>query len=493
MALTPARRSAAGPTLYAFSRVWAQLAGGILFLVTSVRISPGEFGEFAIATSIFGALMVCVGQGTYEYVIKARDSATAPATVFLINMTTATLAALATYVITLVIPHIVEGKSISKMLTLLIPAFYLLGMNGLLEAVIMKHGEITKVAVASIVTETVALVVALVALFNGAGVLALVFQRITREVTLMLTYVLTSKWSPQFNWRLDEAWKVIAFAKDIVATRFIGMGTTAAVDVMIGAVLSTADAGLYRLAMRMLTMGSDVLFQPLRAMMWVSLPPLQDNAREFSRTALRLLEVFGVGYFAIMVGAALVAGPVFVLAFDPEWSRAIVVVYILVLARLLIMPSFLAETVFALKSRTRSLTRAAVINATLTTAAALVVAPHGLVPYCIASVVVMILNQVYVVPILAQSGQISPVAQAKLFAKLSLNALVMIAVVAPLLAWGPGIGVTDWTLVACAVFVGAAAYILAARKFTPDGYAAYEDAILSAVSRGRRLLLRGPA
>ncbi|MFN3523116.1 MAG: oligosaccharide flippase family protein [Phenylobacterium sp.] len=487
MAQPPPRRSAAGPTLYAFSRVWAQIAGGVLFLATSVRIGPAEFGEFAIATSIFGALSVFVGQGTYEYVIKARESDNAAPTVFFVNLLTASLASVLAIVVGLAIPHIVHSESIGRMLMLLIPAFYLLSMNTLMESVIMKHGEIKKVAVASLVTETVALGVALTALMSGAGVLALVFQRITREGVIMLSYAVTSRWSPRIAFHFDEAAKALAFARNIIATRFIGLGSVAAVDVLIGAGLGTADAGLFRLVSRLLTMASDVLFQPFRAMMWVSLPPLQHDRAAFGRTSLQLLEVFGVGFFALMAGAALIAGPVFPLVFDPEWHNAASIVLILAVARLVGIPAYLCEVVFALQNRTGTMAATALFGAVLSAAAAFLVAPYGLLPLAFSMVAVAIVTQIYVLPAVARSSGMPIMAYLGLVGRLSLNAAMMTAFVGPWVLLTPRIGLSGWALVASAVMIGAAVYAVAARRFTPHGYGAYEGAVLSGFNRLRRL------
>lgn len=488
MSLTPKRISAAGPTLYAASRVWAQIAGGILFLATSVRISPGEFGEFAIATSIFGALSVCVGQGTYEYVIKARESKTAAPTVFCINLTTASLVSLLAIVIGMVIPHIVDGKHIGKMLTLLVPAFYLLGMNTLMESVIMKHGEITKVAAASLVTETVALGVALGALVGGAGVLALVFQRLTREGMIMATYAVTSRWKPQLVFEFAEARRALMFARNIVITRFIGMGSVAAVDVLIGALLTTADAGLFRLASRLLTMVSDVLFQPFRAVSWVSLAPLQNDKAAFGPTSVRLLEVFGVGYFAVVAGVALVAAPIFPLVFQPDWERAAPVVLALAVARLISMPTMISEVILALKNRTAFMTTAAMITIGLNVGAAYLAGPHGLVVFGWSATVVAVITVLVVMPVIARASDLPIGVYVRLSARLGLNVAAMVAVVAPWLQLAPGVGVTGWPLVLIAIVLGAMAYLLAAKRFTPVGFDAYESVVLGSLRRVRLVM-----
>jgi O-antigen/teichoic acid export membrane protein len=485
------KHASGGATLYALSRIWLQLAGGILFLVTSVRISPSEFGEFAVAASTFAALTVFVGQGTYEYVMKERDNPRAAPTVFFLNMSTATLAAVAALIAAFVIPMIIEGRNASRMLTMLAPAFYLMALSTLMESVIMKRGQITKVAVASLVTETVALVIALVALFRGAGVLALVYQRLSREAMILAAYGVTTKWRPQIDFSMAEARRAVLFAKDIVATRFIGMGSTAALDVTIAAVLSTADAGVYRLVQRLLNMGSDVIYQPFRAIMWVRLPPLQNDIKAFGRTALEVLEVYAVGLFAILVGVALIAAPAFPLVFDPEWHDVGVVVIIVAVSRLILTPGSLSEVVFALSNRTAILTRSALLLAVLSLVSAFVAAPFGLMPFLFSQIVVALISEVYVLPHIAAATGVPIREYLKMMLRLTLASLVMVALVSPWLHFGPIVGIDGWPLVGTAVLFGALAYLASARRFSPVGYAAYEDTAVSLFNRIRSRLSGG--
>lgn len=466
----------------------AQVCSAILFLLTSAAVSPTEFGEFAIATSIFLALATCVGHGTYEYIIKARESKTAVPTVFLLNLASATLMTIAVAAIIGVIPHIVDGPAIPKLLALLSPAFFLMALNTLMEGVALKHGEVTKVGVASIASETVALIAALAALYGGAGIYALVIQRLIREGTITCIYGLTSRWEPRILFDVNEAKWATKFALAIVTTRFIQMGSSAGVDLIVGARLSVADAGLFRLVTRLLTVGSDVLYQPFRAAMWVSLPPLQKDHEAFSRTAFYLLEVFGVGLFATMAGSALIAAPAFDLAFSPDWQRAVPVVYAIALARLFTLPQMASEFVFALKSRMTIMTTGAIVSSLLGIGAALLSAPGGLYVFAAAQIAVSIINQLWIVPIMSTSGHMAIPTLLSLMGRLSLNIIAMMAIAGPWCFVLRRDGWADIPVIVSTIVIGALVYILAARKFTPAGYRAYADALADGGKYCRRVI-----
>ena len=96
-------------------------------------------------------------------------------------------------------------------------------------------------------------------------------------------------------------------------------------------------------------------------------------------------------------------------------------------------------------------------------------------------IAITIINEIIALPVLAKSGNMPVPTMLRLMATLSLNAAAIIAVSAPLVVLGPSFGLTGWPLVGATVSLGGLIYILAARKFTPDGYMAYEDAFASAL------------
>ncbi len=476
----------AGAVLFSASRIWTQIAAAILFLAAAGILTPAGLGEFLIAASIYTALSVIVGQGVYEYVLKEHDSQTAPVTAFVFNMATATIAAAAAFGISFLLPHILHSDNSATLLRYLAPVFYLDAMALLMECVILRQGGIARTAIATIVAETAGLLAGLASLFAGLGIIALVIQRVTRGAAYVAVYGVSYSWRPRLGFDRADARAIIRFIPAIISSRGINAGSTALIDLTIGSLLSLGDAGLFRLANRLLTIGSDLLFQPFKALLWVELPPLRRDSAAFAAKLMQLTEIFGAGYFAVVWGMALIAGVALPLLLGPEWQAASSAVMALGLARLISMPMSAAEAVFALNNRNRLIVWSSVIGSIVSVAVIYVAAPYGLLWTSIGFAFVSLLTLVFLLPFMLQAGGIPLSSMLSLIVRLSANAVAMTAVVAPWLAFAPNFGVTNWMLVASGIGLGAAAYLLAARIFTPASLTAYLRPVVKIMRRAGR-------
>jgi O-antigen/teichoic acid export membrane protein len=478
-----------GSALLAFSRVWVQITGTLLFLAISIAVDPSEFGAFAIAASIYGALALIVGHGVYEYVMKMYDSPTAPVTGFFLNMASAAAAAALAITISFFLTPLLKTAVVGHLLRLLVPAFLLQGCNTLMESVLMRRGQLGTVAILTMVADTLALGVAVAFLGFGVGALALVIQRVSREGILTVGFALSRRWQMRFAFDLREAKDILRFAQNIIMARGIGAGAAAITDLFIGTVLSVADAGLLRLANRLVNMGSDILFQPFRSALWVRLPPLRDDPKEFARVTLEMTEVFGVGFFAIIGGMALTASAALPLVLGQKWQSAVPVVCALAIGRLVSMLNCSAEAVLALRDRVRFVVLSSMWGSILTFAAIVVSAPYGIFWCGVAIATANLLSQFYTLPVIAQCCDLKILDFIKLMLRLTANALVMALVVVPWLMLGDRLGLHAWTVVVSAILVGAIAYALAARRFTRPGYSAYEAPLLETFRWAKKFLM----
>jgi O-antigen/teichoic acid export membrane protein len=478
-----------GSALLAFSRVWVQVTGAVLFLAISIALEPSEFGEFAIAASVYSALALIVGHGVYEYVMKMHDSPTAPVTGFFLNMACAAATAALAIVISFFLTPLLKTAVVGHLLRLLAPTFFLQGCNTLMESVLMRRGQVGTVAILTMVADTLALGVALVFLGFGAGALSLVIQRLSREGILTAGFGLSRRWQMRFAFDFQEAKEIVRFAQNIIMARGIGAGAAAITDLFIGTALSVADAGLFRLANRLVNLGGDILFQPFRSTLWVRLPPLRYSPAPFARATLEMTEVFGVGLFAVLGGMAVTASAALPLVLGQKWQGAVPVVCVLAIGRLVSMPNCSAEAVLALRDRERFMVVSSIWGSILTLAAMVVSAPYGIFWCGVAAAVAGLLSQFYMLPVMADCCGLKILDFVKLMLRLTANALVMALVVVPWLVLGDRLGLQAWLLVVSAVLVGAIAYGLAARRFTPLGYLAYERPLVETFQQAKKHLI----
>jgi O-antigen/teichoic acid export membrane protein len=360
-----------GSALIAFSRAWVQVTGAVLFLAILIALEPSEFGEFAIAASIYSALALIVGHGVYEYVMKMHDSPTAPVTGFFLNMACAAATACLAIAISFFLTLCSKRRSLASAEAA--------GSDFFPARLQHPDGKRSDASRASGYSgdldygaDTLALGVALAFLGFGAGALALVIQRLSREGILTGAFALSRRWEMRFAFDFQEAKQILRFAQNIIMARGIGAGAAAITDLFIGTALSMADAGLFRLANRLVNLGTDILFQPFRSTLWVRLPPLRHIPAPFARATLEMTEVFGVGLFAVIGGMAVTASAVLPLVLGQKWQGAVPVVCALAIGGLISMPNSSAEAVLALRDRVRFMVVSSIWGSILTLAAIVV-------------------------------------------------------------------------------------------------------------------------
>jgi O-antigen/teichoic acid export membrane protein len=290
----------------------------------------------------------------------------------------------------------------------------------------------------------------------------------------------------RFAFDFHEAKQILRFAQNIIMARGIGAGAAAITDLFIGTVLSVADAGLFRLANRLVSLGTDILFQPFRSALWMRLPPLRQNPTAFARVTLEMTEVFGVALFAVIGGMAVTANAALPLVLGQKWQGAVPVVCALAIGRLISMLNCSAEAVLALRDRVRFMVVSSIWGSILTLAAIIISAPYGIIWCGVAFAVAGLLSQFYTLPVLAQCCDLKIFDFVKLMWRLTANALVMALVVVPWLMLGDRLGLHAWLLLVSAVLVGAIAYALAALRFTPLGYSAYERPLVETFRRAKK-------
>ncbi|MDX2236978.1 MAG: oligosaccharide flippase family protein [Hyphomonadaceae bacterium] len=472
-----------GPALLAASRIWVQLVNAAVLFAVTLALDPERFGAFMIAASAQAALAVLVGHGVYEYVIKERDRALTAQTAFAFTIASAFAAALLALALSFALTRILDSPSIGALLRWLAPIFFVSALTVFMESVMIRDGRMSAVAVCTMIADGVGLVLALSGLAMGAGVYALVLQRAGREITLAALFAASGRWRPRFGFAPAVAADMARFAGAIVSTRFIANGGQMAMDVSIGALLSVADAGLFRLANRILLIGWDVLYQPLRTSLWARLPQLKHDAQAYSAAVTQQTEIFALGVFALIGGIALIAADALPLAFGPEWTGATVVILVIAIARLLAAVTAPAEVVFGVANRTGMLAATVIGGAALNLVSVFVGAPFGLFWTGVAHGAALIIAAALFFPAMAREAHIAPGALIALWARLSVNALVMAGAVLIVLYASALAGLGGWPRIAVAVAAGAVAYMVAARTFTPRGYAAYADAFAAALAR----------
>ncbi|MGE3141913.1 MAG: oligosaccharide flippase family protein [Hyphomonadaceae bacterium] len=477
-----------GAALASLSRVWAQASGGVLLLVASAVLTPTVFGEYVLAMSFFALLQLFAGSGVYEYVLRERESKAAPMTAIILNMCTSGAALGVMMLASLFADRLFHSTHIGDLMRLLAPAMLLQGANLVLETVLLRRAQVTRVSVVMIVSDGLGMALAVAGLHFGGGAAALVLQKLGREGALLIGYAACAGVSRPIGPDFGEAVRMARFATGIIGTRLLGQGANTSLDMLIGAILNPAAAGLFRLANRLIGMAFDILHFPMRTMMWVTLPPLRHDPAAFSQTLLRMAATYSVLLCACIAGIGVIAPTAFPLLFKPEWQPVVPIIAIMAAARLLVWPGSLMEQLLAIRNDIRLLIGWEIMNFTLGVGMLAIFAHYGLTAAAVSQLAAAFISQLVTLPLIAKKAPLPYLGLLSLVGRLWGLVFLMTGAVLAWLALANSLAVNAWLTLALGVLIGAAVYAGAAARIVPEGMEAYFSAARAIFAKARGAL-----
>jgi len=156
----------------------------------------------------------------------------------------------------------------------------------------------------------------------GAGVWALVAQRLLRAGLPAAALWLTVRWRPRWTFRFAPIRGMLRFGGYLLAFNFLNYSVRNADNMLIGKVWGEHILGLYMRAFEFMTLPIEQISQVVTRVVVPALSRLQDD-----RAASAALWMQGVRWiafvsFPVMMLAACTAHPLVVTIFGPQWAEA---------------------------------------------------------------------------------------------------------------------------------------------------------------------------
>lgn len=309
------------------SRAWLNVSAVMTFVAISYFLTPAEFGMFALASSVSLLPHWLVSAGTYEYVLgrdpEGRDDNTAW-----------TLSALSGVAAALVMLGIGTGAYLqfdSIEVFVIFAGFalnsFIWGLGATLEAQLIRDNRGGSVATIAVASETVSLIALLLALVGGAGIYALVVNRLVGGAVASVAFFRATGQPLRFILDRKAAKEILNFGSGIFGTRTVGWANGYGGDLVIGFMLALADVGLFRMGMRIYQAGHAVVLQaPGPAI----LAAVGRAAAQHSTRLLVVLQRANTLQLALTLplfaGLAASAGIIVDIALKPQWGESGLVV-----------------------------------------------------------------------------------------------------------------------------------------------------------------------
>ena len=316
-----ARRAYTGVLWSGVNALLPAASGLVVFLVVSRIISPEEFGFVAFAVAIVGALGAFSPAGFGDALVQRTDLG-APhlnATFWLCLLWGVLLYALAS-ISALPLSILLDDP----MLAVLIPV---IGLRLIMDlaavvptALLSRKMEFRQLALRTLISSVMSLVVCLLVLWMGYGLWALVMSQLIGALVVCAVSWISVSWRPVWGVDRQALRDLLNFGGFASGSRLI---TTINVDqLLIGAFMGPVALGLFSFARRIFMILNDVLTGALASVSYPLLSSMQAEPEKLRETYLATTFLSSVLSFPIFVGFALISDQAIPLIFGTQWQDA---------------------------------------------------------------------------------------------------------------------------------------------------------------------------
>ena len=315
---------------------------GAQFLMASVStvvlarlLTPADFGLVAMVTAMTGLGQAFADLGLSEATVqREKITRSQVSTLFWINVAIGLTLTLITAAMAPVLALVYREPRLRNITFLLSLTFLICGLRVQHDALLRRQMRFSSLAIRDVASYALAVPVAIIMAWRGAGYWALVALPLTLNLTQVTLSWVMAKWIPGLPRRDANVGSLMSFGWKIAVSYLIYNVNRSADSVLIGWHWGAGPLGLYSRAYNLLMLPLRQLGTPARSVAVPALSRIQGDPERFARCYLRAINLMLWISTPIFGFLFVAAEPVIVLALGIKWLEAAPVFQILAISAL---------------------------------------------------------------------------------------------------------------------------------------------------------------
>jgi O-antigen/teichoic acid export membrane protein len=328
-------RSVRGGLLNVSSQGAQFLIQSIATVVLARLLTPADFGLVAMVATVTGLGQAFADLGLSEATIQRKEiNHEQVSALFWINVAIGLGLMLITAALAPVLARFYRDPRIVGITLVVSLTFLIGGLRVQPDALLKRQMRFSSIAIRDITGYALAVPVAIIMAWRGAGYWALVALPLTLNLSSLILSWLMVSWMPSLPRRNAQVGSMIAFGGNVAASYFILTVSRSADNVLIGRYIGASPLGLYSRAYNLLMLPVRQLSVPATSVAVSAFSRIQGDAERFARYYLRAVNLImwiGAPIFGFLFVAA---QPVIVLLLGKQWREAAPVFQILAVSGL---------------------------------------------------------------------------------------------------------------------------------------------------------------
>jgi O-antigen/teichoic acid export membrane protein len=348
------------------------LASGV---VLARRLSPGDFGLFAISTFVVVFVGMIADLGLHAALIQRQRELTTHdlRAAFTVQQIAASIAFAVLWSVTSLLPKMYPAASpdLVTLVHVMSADVFLLSWCRPSEALLERTLRYDRLVPIDVAVTTVYAVLAIILAVSGVGVLSFGIAWVAGTVTRLILVTRLAPWSVGFAWDTSVARSVLRVGVPLQVSRVVAQAQYWVTPTIVAATLGPSAAGLLQWAAGNGRKPLDILEYLAR----VSLPHfsrLQHEAREVEETLSRYLTGFLLASELWLVLLAIAGNDIVRLVYTDRWLPAVVPLILFAAVGVLVSARLIVTTALVGSGRTGLIGRVAIGSAIATILASIV-------------------------------------------------------------------------------------------------------------------------
>lgn len=305
-------------------RCGAQLVSFVVSLILARLLSPDDYGVVSLIMILMSILTLFVDSGFKNALVQKKDADQLDfSTVFYFNIGLGISLYCMMYICAPFIASFFNRDYMTSFIRVMSLALVIGGVNGVQTAVVTKTMKFRTFFYSTLSGTIISAVVGIVLAYKGAGVWALIAQRLLNQLinTVVLWY--TVKWRPSLEFSVQRLKPMFSYGSKLLGASILNSFTSNLSGILIGKKYNSDMLAYYDKGRIIPNLLTENLLVSVQSVLFPVLAVEQDRRSQVKVILKRSVEVTSYFIFPIMIVFAVCAEPIVVVLYSSKWIEMV--------------------------------------------------------------------------------------------------------------------------------------------------------------------------
>ena len=295
----------------------------VFYLVLAGLVGPQDFGIVSLAIIYVGFLKMFLDQGLATALVQRKDLTPAHLnSVFWMDLGLSVGLVLISILFSRAWGSLNHSPGVAIIASVLSMSIIFEALTVVQVAILQREMNFRKLSIRANLSNFISLVVGIALAWRGAGVWALVYQVLVRDLIAVILLWKLATWRPSLAFSWIHLKELIGFSINNFAAQLALFTDYQAGSIVLGIFFGPVAVGLYRMADRIMATVVTMAMSSIQTVSLSQFSRLQDNPIELKRSVITCIRMSSAATLPALAGLAAVSYPLMAII-GPQWLPAV--------------------------------------------------------------------------------------------------------------------------------------------------------------------------